>query len=337
MKRLLWIVLILGLGGCATSPSLAPRNPDSSEESIGTADLRELPEVLAVVGGTTITLEDLEREMDERGGKARYPNRERREALLKDLIQFRVMLFRALDEGYDQREDVVASFEKILVGLYRREHLEEEIEAETAVSSEAIENYYRDHTDRFKRPERSRLALIHVGISPLLGEEGREQAKRKAEQVLAEAQKLGDDIQGFGPLAKRFSDDAATKYVGGIVGWLYPLRASSYKWPLEVLEPALRLEQEGDLSKVLESPDGFYLWRLVEREEATPVPLERVRDGIAGILRKERRSKRKEEFFQELFDDSEVWVDFDRLESLPELEVPTENQKQAPPPLPGRP
>ncbi len=337
MSRLFWIVLFLSLGGCASVPPPSPQSPDSPEGPISTTELSASPEVLAVIGGTTITLEDLEKVMEERGGKARYPNRERREALLKELIQFRVMLFRALDEGYDQREDVVASFEKILVGLYRREHLEEEIGAETAVSPGAIESYYRDHTDRFKRPERSRLALIHVGISALLGEEGREKAKRKAEQVHAEAQKLGEEIQGFGPLAKRFSDDAATKYVGGIVGWLYPRRASSYKWPLEVLEPALSLEQVGGFSELLEGPDGFYLWRLVEREEATPVALERVSDGIAGILRKERRSQRKEEFFQELFENSDVWVDFDRLDSLPELEVPSETQNQVPPPLPTRP
>lgn len=335
MSRAWWLGLALGTAvGCATVPPPEPASPSPPVETPEPASpqpsleaLTGRPEVLAVVEGTVISVEDLEAAIELRGGAARYPDRQRRQALLDELIQHRVTLLRALEEGYDQREDVVRAFDKILVNLYRREHLEEEA---LEVTPEAIETYYRENPERFLRPARSRLAMIFVELSPRLGEEGRARARSRVEQARREALELSVETKGFGPLAKGYSDDAATKYVGGVVGWLYPRQSAGYKWPEEALLSGLALQEVGEVSEIVTTDEGFYLWRLVEREEDRPLPLDRVRDGIAGILRKEMRAERRRAFAQELRHGFEVWTDYDRLDALPEVTT-----DPGPPPLPG--
>ncbi|MEM7049877.1 MAG: peptidyl-prolyl cis-trans isomerase [Acidobacteriota bacterium] len=338
--RILLGGLLLVLAACSSGAPPAPETPVTAsaaapaptvEEKPTSAQIASNPEVLAVVEGTAITLEDFRLAMELRGGAARYPDRERRQALLDELIQNRILLVKALDEGYDHREDVVRSFEKILVNLYRRENLEESAAVE--VTPEDIAAYYEAHPERFMRPARSRLAMLLIERSPRLDDEGKARLKARAAEVYEQAAALGDDVKGFGPLARKYSDDAATKYVGGVVGWLYPRRVESYKWAAEVLAPAFALEEPGDMSTLIEGEDGYYLWRLLEREQAEPRPLERVQDGIAGILRKERQDERRRAFAAEQREGVDLWTGYERLEALPE--VAAEDKSAGPPPLPG--
>ena len=76
------------------------------------------------------------------------------------------------------------------------------------------------------------------------------------------ARKILDTLKGgadFAEMAKKYSDHPS-KENGGDPG---PITFSK-QWPLEVLQGAATLKEVGELSRVVEAPDGFYILKLVE-------------------------------------------------------------------------
>jgi peptidyl-prolyl cis-trans isomerase D len=150
--------------------------------------------------------------------------------------------------------------------------------------------------------------------------------------VRAEAEKLPAETRNFGEIAKRVSEDAATRYVGGELGWIYAGQAESYRWGPELVRAAFALPAPGALSEVLRHERGWYLLKLVEREEAKPAPLEKLAAGIRSRIQKERREAVRASFYAQLLAGTTVSVDPAKLAAIGPL-APAEPQA-APPSLP---
>ncbi|MFO7900074.1 MAG: Gldg family protein [Planctomycetota bacterium] len=90
-------------------------------------------------------------------------------------------------------------------------------------------------------------------------ERTKDEAKKLAEKVLAEAKQEGAD---FARLAETYSDDEETKEKGGDLG---EIKADPSDWPEDFWKPAFRLEP-GQVAGVLETDKGFHI---VQRTDGT--------------------------------------------------------------------
>lgn len=278
--------------------------------------------VLATVGDTVITAECLRREMTRRGGgtPGRYETAEARQALLDEMVQHRLRVTAARAEGYAERPEVVAALEGLMAAAWERDRLEPKLES-VEVGAEEIAAHHAAHAARYTEPEQVRVALIHLDAA------SDSETIRNAEAQILDAASAIDPAQGFGDLARRYSFDRASRYVGGVVGWL--VRGDRYRWPDAVVDAAFALTSAGDVA-VVPTEGGRFLVRLVARRPATLRPLESVSDGIRRELVRTEREALRQAFFDNLARQFAVEIDSTAVEHL----APPTNP--APPPVPGR-
>lgn len=144
----------------------------------------------------------------------------------------------------------------------------EALQAAISVSNQAIELYYQQHPQRYTRVARQHISLIRVSTA--------EQAGALLEQV-----KRRDS--DFSALAKAHSTDALTAAKGGELGWI-----ERGGMPSAFDQAAFALQQPGELSKVVEAEDGYYLLRLNQQQPEQLQPLKQVRSEISSILRQQQ-------------------------------------------------
>lgn len=295
-----------------------------------------LPEgVLALVDGVPITVEEFRGEMARRGGAqpGTYATAEQRRALLLEMVRARALAAAARAEGIDREPEFVATIERLLGARYLQEHLDPVIAA-VAVSDAEIAAWYEAHRAEYLVPARVRAAWILVEVSRKASPEERERLRQRAAEARAAAEALGPEVRNLGEVALKYSDDGATRYTGGELGWLHEEQAQSYRWGPEIVRRAFEMSRPGELSPVLEHDAGFYVLRLIERESAAPAPLDKMRAGIRSRLLKEKTEAARASFFERLVGQRKVVADPVRVEAIAPL-APPEPPDLAPPPLPG--
>ncbi|MDY7095069.1 MAG: beta-propeller fold lactonase family protein [Acidobacteriota bacterium] len=292
--------------------------------------------VLARVGGEEITVAELQdaaaaTAAGSASAQEGSATAAEKQALLDHLIERKSLLAAARREGYDQDPEVQAAIERILIGRFLEDQLEQRMAA-VEVSEEEIQARYQRDRDRYRRPDRRRVALIQIEVPARADEERRRALRRKAEEALEAARRQPPDTVGFGELATRTSDDGASKYIGGVVGWLIPGR--EYKWGPEVTEAAFALAEAGQVSELVEADGAFYVVKLVDLEEGRQLPLERYRAAVRRQLLEEKRDAVREDFYRQLREEAEVSVNAELLEGL-ELPAPPRAARRAVPGTPG--
>jgi hypothetical protein len=286
--------------------------------------------ILAVVGGAPITVDDLEAEMRRRGGAANFASREAIASLLDELVRLEVLSARARRDGLDGTYEARVEAKHLLAGQFRRVHLEPKL-ASIAVADQEVEDFYARHPERFAVPGAVHPALIYFSYGESDSDERKRAVAELAVQVRAEASAQDGD-QHFGALAVRHSDDQATRYRGGDVGWL-SADARDLRWNAKVVE-AMRSLGAGELSDPIETPAGIYLVRVMETVPETARPLKEVADGIRQHLRAEQARALTEEFYREAAAGVAVRIDEERLAAIEVPESAVAESERRPPPLP---
>jgi peptidyl-prolyl cis-trans isomerase D len=148
-----------------------------------------------------------------------------------------------------------------------------------APSDDAVKAYYDAHVeDRFTTPEQVHARHILIKLAPGADEKARAEARKKAEDVLAEV-KAGSD---FAALAKKESQDPGSASKGGDLGlfargrMVPPFEAAAF-----ALEP-------GGVSDIVETPFGFHIIKVDEKVPGGQKPLEEVRGEIVKTLTDEK-------------------------------------------------
>jgi len=287
--------------------------------------------VLARVEDQVVTVGNFRREMETRGGNVpgMFATEEQRRALLEEMIRFRAMVIRAKAEGLDRDPDVVAVFERAMVEKYRGEHLGA---SDLEISDEEVEAYFAAHQSQFQRPERFKAAIIRVSLPRNATPENREKAGEKIEQALEETRKLAPGTTHFGPVARRYSDDRASRYTGGVIGWLVDDPRRHYKWDRAVLEAVFSLSEPGEIAPVVRTDEGLYLVRLVDHEDAQTRPLEVLAPGIRQRLRHDKNREALDQFEADLLEGMKVEISEDLVSEIspPSPEVPKDRDNKPP-------
>ena len=286
---------------------------------------------VAVVGGQIITLEHFQNELARRAQSApgRFAEAGEKQSLLNELIRFEVLHQKALAAGYDKDPQVVANLKRMIVAKYQEDQLAKLGPPE--VTPEDIAAYYQKRQERFGTPEKVRAALIEIKVARTATAEKRAEAATRAEAVLAEARTNASPDGTFGLVAQRHSEHQSSRYRGGDIGWL-AVGATNTEWPPAVAEALFKLSQPGEISPVIETPAGFYLVKLTERQAANVRPLQDVKEGVKYLVARQKEQQRQEELYAALKQGINIRINQPLLESI---SVPTHESK--PPGVPGGP
>jgi parvulin-like peptidyl-prolyl isomerase len=287
-------------------------------------------QILAVVDGRPITVADFVAEMERRGGAANFAAADSRRGLLDDMVQLEVLAANARARGSLEEYDVRRDIEHILAGRYREEVIEPQL-ALLDVSDDEVAAYYAEHQARFTIPAAARAALIHFAIRRNAPEAVVAQIRERAARVHAEAA-AQEGATLFGALAVANSDDQASRYQGGDTGWIAAGQADS-RWEPAVLTAIFALEDPGQLAPLVETWDGLYVIRLVDKKAPSLRPLEEVAPAIHQLLLAEKRRRRSDALYAAAADNVDVEIHEDRLPAGAPGESPGE-RRPGPPPVP---
>ena len=228
--------------------------------------------------------------------------REREKDLLKNMIEERLLVQKAVDLGMTADTDVVKYMDRLRKenNLPSIEALEQEMRKQginptefkkrikeqslreqvlgrevyyrIQVSTEEIKTFYEANREKFDRPEQVRLQEI------LVASDGNDPAeverlRKKAEEALEKAR--GGEL--FVDLVAEYSEGPAVKMAGDL-GFF---RRGTLLKEIEDMIFSLR---RGQITDIVEGPSGFRIFKVIEKNTAGIQPLDVVKDQISSKL-----------------------------------------------------
>jgi peptidyl-prolyl cis-trans isomerase SurA len=164
----------------------------------------------------------------------------------------------------------------------KRAVLQRELERKVAPTEEDIRVYYEAHKDEYTLPATVHLQEIHIKAD-IPG------ARAKAVEVVTRA-RAGED---FAELASSFSAPTA----GGGNG---DLGVVSLKELSPTIQKAAAPLQVGEVSDPVSSADGFRVFKLLARTDASVTPLDQVRNRIRNQLMDAKGNEAYDKYVEEL-------------------------------------
>ncbi len=321
-----WL-LVLGLAaGCSAPPDAPEERAAADAPALPAVEPvpSELPAVVARVGAYSITRDELEqavRSAEIQAGQA-LPTRFRDNVyrtVLDRLVAFHLLLQEserrdiAVDDAeVEARIDTIrsgfpdeAAFEAqldrwntslyILRGEARRDLLvervlESAVLADIEIDPESVRAFYAQHPAQFTEPGEVRARHILIGVSPDAAESEKAEARERARGLRSEAENGAD----FGALAREHSDDPGSASNGGDLGIVVEGRT------VPAFESALFALEPGELSGVVETPFGFHVIQMIERQADRLVPFEEASGPIRDLLLQQEQQARTAAFVDEL-------------------------------------
>jgi peptidyl-prolyl cis-trans isomerase SurA len=163
-----------------------------------------------------------------------------------------------------------------------------EVRSTVVLLPEEVRRYYDQHPEEFALPERVKLRQIFFAAPAANAEE---HANKRAEaQTVLDQLKNGAD---FDQMARRYSDGPEAKE-GGLLGWFTPGTL------MPQLDRAAFALQDGQISGLIESPQGWHILKMEAREGHRQETFEQAKNTVHDRLMAERTQQRYEEWFLKL-------------------------------------
>ncbi|HEX4961956.1 MAG TPA: peptidylprolyl isomerase [Thermoanaerobaculia bacterium] len=159
-----------------------------------------------------------------------------------------------------------------------QKYVETKIAPNATVSEAASKDFYEKNKAQIHSPERLHVRHILVAVNPKGSPADKEKAKAKAEDLLKQIKGGGD----FAKLAQANSDDPGSKPTGGDLGWI-----SQGQTPPPFEQAAMALKPN-EVSPVVESPFGYHVIQLLERQAAATPSYDQVKDRIGMMLKQKQ-------------------------------------------------
>jgi parvulin-like peptidyl-prolyl isomerase len=292
--RLLAGACLLVLAGCAKSPA-----PD--------------PTVVASVGHRAIRAEDVQREMAWRQNAGRSVPAT--VALLDEMVSQEALVQKACALGLEKDPEYLRACRSLLVSKLKERELTPRVDR-IEVSAEELRAAYEQQLDRHTQPGKARLALVQIKTDRKMDDAGLAELRARIDEARAQALTLTNHEAGFGKVAVAYSEDQASRYKGGDVGW-FDEGQTHYRWPAEVISAGFALQSPGDVSQVICAGSAFYLVKKLDSRAATVTAQTQVEERLRRQLRAQKREQAEKSFFNEARHVAGVRTFPDALASLP--------------------
>jgi len=182
--------------------------------------------------------------------------------------------------------------------LVTSQQIQQQVKSDSEVTHQEMLDYYDEHAEEYAKPARSKWEQLMVSFDKFPN-------RNAAWQAIAE---MGNQVLRGAPL-----DAVAERSSQGIRA----SRGGQYDWTTknslknEVIDDAIFSLPVGELSPIIESPEGYHIVRVVQREPEGKVPFLEAQKEIKGLIKKERRQAEVEAYLQEVKARSQVWTIFD--------------------------
>jgi peptidyl-prolyl cis-trans isomerase C len=178
-----------------------------------------------------------------------------------------------------------------------QQYVERQFAAKVTVTDSDTVSYYEGHLDLFKQPLQVRVSHILIRTDPAWDEARKQEARRKAEQIMKEL-KAGKD---FAALA-RDQSDSPTRTNGGDLGYI---KAAQLEKQFQSAVLALK---PGETSDVISAEYGFHIFKLTDKKPETVLAYENVKEKIQQLLREEKARKEAELYAKTLREKASVEI-----------------------------
>jgi peptidyl-prolyl cis-trans isomerase D len=148
-------------------------------------------------------------------------------------------------------------------------------------TDEALNALYDEHPERYVTPEQRRARHILISVPEGAGEKQVQQARAKAESILARLKKG----ESFAKLAREDSDDPGSADKGGDLGY-FTRGEMTPKF-----EQAAFSLKKGELSGIVRSAFGFHIIEVTDIKPKVTKPFEEVRNELVEEYQAHQRSE----------------------------------------------
>ncbi len=286
-------------------------------------EFKVVDEVLAIVGDEIITLSEVKAYEAQilkalatryKGEELQAAFQEARKRILEDLINQKVLLNKAMEEGlkveeelkivlrnmakeygFSSPEDLIKEMRKEGIDfeqwkeqakktLLQQKLIQRDVESKISITEGQIRTYYKEHIKNFTEP--AKLVLKAIFISKTGKSEAEiEDRKAKIDKALTE--------KDFSAVASELSDEPL-KSKKGDLGEMEEAHLS------EPLRKALKKMKEGEISPWVETENGWYRLLVVKRTPAKVKPLSQVRQQIHKLLFQQKRERLLREYIEQI-------------------------------------
>jgi peptidyl-prolyl cis-trans isomerase SurA len=172
-----------------------------------------------------------------------------------------------------------------------RQLQDREIRSKVIVSPAEIEDFFKNNPDKFKTKERVRVKSLTIKKSEEARKKGLtdEKAKQRIE-LLAQKIQLS---RNFDQIVKDLSEDSHAKQEG-LGEWIE--RGAM----IESVDGVIFGSSVGEITKVVETPIGYHIFRIEAKEPESVRSFEEVKDQVAGYLFQEKSNARFRDWMEEV-------------------------------------
>lgn len=288
-------------------------------------------EVLARVGDSVITSDDFKKEVQWR--LAHNRSLPEKSVLLEEMVAREISVQKAKALGLDTNYDVQQTYREMLAGEVKDRELTPKVEG-VKISAEEINAAYQQDISKYTKPAKTRLALVYIKVDRKMNTEQKAVADARIADAEKAAKALTNFGRAFGTVAMDFSEDQASRYRGGDVGW-FDESEPMFRWPKEVVQAGMALQQIGQISPIIRTSNGLFLVMKTDIRDRNITPLANVSGSIERRLLTEKKQQVEAAFAKELRGTTRVQTD---AIVLSQMDYPTTTvaqvEEKLPPALP---
>ncbi|MBW2108375.1 MAG: peptidylprolyl isomerase [Deltaproteobacteria bacterium] len=158
--------------------------------------------------------------------------------------------------------------------------IENEVVSKVDVSDKLVRQYYDQHPDMFKQPERVRASHILVKVAPEAGKAEKAEARKKI-KMIRDKLKKGED---FAALAKTYSQCPSSAKGGDLGYFAHGQMVTPFDEAAFSLKP-------GTVSDVVETRFGYHLIKVVDKQPASKMAYDEIKDRLEDQLKQQEVHK----------------------------------------------
>ncbi|OFW01742.1 MAG: hypothetical protein A3I61_15245 [Acidobacteria bacterium RIFCSPLOWO2_02_FULL_68_18] len=327
------LVVVFALAACsrgtpavASGASTAQTAPPAEAPAEASAKPvpAQLPDVVARVNDHTITRSDLETavgELEARAGQ-KLPADQRDRVLrgvLDQLVSYRLLVQEStarkltvpeadidariaqirsqfpteqlFAQTLEQRKMTLEGLRAdVREGMQIDRLIDAEVAKRTSVTAGEVDDFHAKNPSQFQQAERVHASHILIRVPEGADAAAKTQARERAAGVLEEV-KAGKD---FAALAKQHSQDPGSAAKGGDLGYF---ERGQMVGPFE--EAAFSLPT-GQTSELVETPFGFHILKVIDKQASRTLPLVEVRAQVEQYLQGQTRERETRAFIDTL-------------------------------------
>lgn len=271
MTRFRTLLLLSLLAACSKAPEPG-KSSGPLVARLGTVELHE---------------EDVQRAIAREPGASaeRFRDPAARRELIDGLVRFELLAQAAERAGLTKDPDAVHAMRQIAVTKLVNQTLGEAGAPESITQADIERDYLAHQAIEYTLPQAARARHLRVSDPKV------------AEGLAAQARALAaDDDAGFVALVSKKTEDAATRDVGGDLGFV----DERSRLPPAIVKAVTSLKTPGEVGGPFESEGGYEIVRLVSLRGAVVSPLSSVQESIRQRLYRERRTQALDAYIAKL-------------------------------------